>query len=289
MLLSIMVFLLDLNSRYRKMDKDRIAHIINGQYRKLQNHLKKIDKELNSEDIHQFRVEFKKLRAFLRMLSVKREIADEINLSKKLKTCYRITGLIRDFQLQQERIANIVTLQSEKTKAYNKQLQEEIENLKPGLSEHFSENPVFESKQKTKAGLPDEFHLRDFKIFIQKKWNVINGIIASGHFSDENIHTIRKNLKDLMYSVKIYSDLGINIPAVYALKGNDNEYFNLLLEELGYFQDKCTAIALMKIHWLDRLNKYDRELLESIKKIWMKEKTSAKQKLIRKLVGGSWK
>jgi hypothetical protein len=74
---------------------------------------------------------------------------------------------------------------------------------------------------------------------------------------------------------------GISLMNIWKVK--DEKYFDQLLNELGNFQDKCTAIALLKSYWINSLNTYNRELLASIKKTWIKEKVSMKQSLIKKL------
>ena len=77
------------------MNQEQIKHITNNHYRKLKKHIKKVSEYFNVEAIHQFRVEYKKLRAFLRMISQQHETAGEIKISKKLKKGYNISGSIR--------------------------------------------------------------------------------------------------------------------------------------------------------------------------------------------------
>jgi len=108
-------------------------------------------------------------------------------------------------------------------------------------------------------------------------------MIISGHFSDDNIHAIRKNLKDLLYNLKEYAGVEHTILSVSIWKGKDESFFIKLLDELGSFQDKCTAIALLKSYWLNCLNKYNRELLERIKNVWIKDKVNMKRLLVKKL------
>lgn len=266
-----------------KMNKEHIHHITNAFYRKLKKYSNGVIADFDPESIHQFRVEYKKLRAFLRMLSHDHETAGEIKISKKLKQGYNILGSIRDLQLQQQRILEATKLESKKPQAYITLLQKEIDKLKPELSEIFLEKPVTESKKKTDASVPDKFSLNRFRIFVQIKWATVYAIITSGHFGDDNVHDIRKSLKDLFYNLKIYEGLEHDILSVSIWKGQDESYFNKLLEELGSFQDKCTSIALMKSYWLNSFNTYSRELLERIKKIWIKEKVSMKQALVEKL------
>ena len=108
-------------------------------------------------------------------------------------------------------------------------------------------------------------------------------ILVSRHFSDDNIHAIRKSLKDLFYNLKIYEGAEHELLSLSIWKGKDEQYFNKLLDELGSFQDKCTAIALLKSYWLNSLNTYNRELLERIKKGWVKDKVRMKKMLVKKL------
>jgi CHAD domain-containing protein len=265
------------------VNPEQIKHITTNQYRKLKKHIKKVAEDFDMETIHQFRVEYKKLRAFLRMLSQQQATAGEIKTSKTLKRAYTVSGSIRDLQLQQQRIQEAAKQEQKKPQAYLTLLQKEIDSLKPELSETLLENPVNESKKKTDATIPDEFPLDSFKNFVQKKWTAVHAIIISDHFSDDNVHLVRKNLKDLFYDLKLYKGMEHEILSISILKGKDEKYFTQLLEELGHFQDRCTAIALLRSYWLISFNTYNRELLERIKKIWIKDKLRMKQLLIKKL------
>ena len=265
------------------MNKEQIKNITNNHYRKLKKHLKRVAEDFDVEAIHEFRLEYKKLRAVLRMIAQEKETAGELKISKKLKTAYTISGSMRDLQLQQRRILEATKQEPKKPRAYINLLQKEIDQLKPELSEILLENPVAESKKKTDTSIPDEFQLSGFKSFIQKNWMAINSIILSGHFSDDTIHAIRKSLKDLFYNLKIYKGVDYNILSQDVWRGKDEAYFNQLLDALGTFQDKCMAIALLKSYWLNSLNTYNRDLPERIKKIWIKDKVSMKQLLVKKL------
>ena len=175
------------------MNRDQIKHITNDHYRKIKKHLKRVAGDFDVEAIHQFRVEYKKLRGFFRLLSHQHDAAGEIKISKKLKQVYNVSGSIRDLQLQQLRILEATKHESKKPQAYLNLLQKEINQLNQELSEILLENPAAESKKKTDASIPDEFHLSELQSFIQKKWMAINTIIVPGHFSDDGIHSIRKS------------------------------------------------------------------------------------------------
>jgi CHAD domain-containing protein len=217
------------------------------------------------------------------MLSQQHEEAGEIKVFKKLKIGYNISGSIRDLQLQQQRITEATKKDTKKPLAYLTILQKEIDKLKPEFSEIMLEDPVNESKKKTDAAVPEEFTLKSFRSFAEKKWMAIYAIILSGHFSDDNIHAVRKSFKDLFYDLKIYKGIEYETLSITAWKGKGEQYFDKILDELGSFQDNCTAISLLKSYWLISLNTYDREQLELIKKNWIKNKVSMKKLLLKKL------
>jgi CHAD domain-containing protein len=262
------------------MNKKKIEHITNEHYRKLKKHLKQLMPELAPETIHEFRVEYKKLRAFLRMISQEEETGEEIKIAKKLKKGYAAAGSIRDLQLQQQQILEVTRQTKKKPHAYLVLLKKEIEKQKPELSEIILQDPVAESKKKTAAAIPGKFTIKGFRNFARRKWATINAIISSCHFSDDNLHTIRKSLKDVFYNLEIY---GGSNQGQGKWKQKDEQYFRTLIEELGSSQDKRSAISLLKSYCLNNLNVYNRVLLEDMKKLWTKQKMEMKKLLINKL------
>jgi CHAD domain-containing protein len=267
----------------QKVKKEQLRHITNNHYRKLKRHFKIIVENFDMEEIHLYRVEYKKLRALFRMLSLHNKMDKEIKIFNPLKKGYTIAGSIRDFQLQQQRIMDATKLQSKKPMAYFNFLQKKIGYMKPELSKLYLANPVAACKNKTDAMLPENFPLHSYRNFVQQKWIAILAIIQSGHFSDENIHFIRKKLKDIAFNLKQYKDTQLALLSKSTWKGKDETYYHQLLEELGNFQDKCVAVALLKSCWISSFNTYNRELLVHIKKEWIKDKLIAKKNLIEKL------
>jgi CHAD domain-containing protein len=265
------------------MTKKQVKHIINDHYRKLKKQLNHIIPGFDPETIHQFRVEYKKLRAFLRMISRQNENGRKIKFSKNLKKAYKISRTIRDLQLQQQRILETTNPGLTKPKVYLMLLQKEIKKLKPEFSEIISEEPVTESKKKTNAAMPDKFTVLDFKLFIQEKWDAVNSIIVSGHLSDERIHAIRKELKDLFYNLKIFDGIEQDIASISNWKENTEPYIDQLQLDLGNFQDKCMAINLVKLYYPDSLSAGTRKELEQLKKKWENEKLRQKRLLVKKL------
>ncbi|HEX2846139.1 MAG TPA: CHAD domain-containing protein [Chitinophagaceae bacterium] len=268
------------------MKKEELRHISTSHYRKIQKHLDGIVEDMDGEEIHQLRVEYKKLRAFFRMLSSTPRVKEEIKVSKKLKQLYSLYGTVRDLQLQQKRIKEAVKNNTQKISPYLDLLQSEIDKTEPELQDILSKKPVQESKKKTNAGLPDKFLKHDFHQFVEDKWSSVYAILASGHYSDDNIHSIRKHLKDLFYNLKEYEGKKIKVLSAGIWKGQDEKFIAALLDELGTFQDRCTSISLLKAYWIKRFVLPVRKLLDELKQQWIKEKTGMKRVLVRKMQTG---
>lgn len=265
------------------MKKEVLKHISAGHYRKIQKYLDGVAKDMDGEDIHQLRVEYKKLRAFFRMLSSGPRANEEIKVSKKLKQLYSVCGTIRDLQLQQQRVQEIAQKERRGVKAYLDLLQSEIDKSEPELQDVLSKKPVQESRKRTNASLPEKFLPDDFKNFAKKKWNSIHSVLASAYFSDDGIHSVRKYLKDLFYNLKVYEGVEYEILAVSVWKGKGEQFFTSFLDELGEFQDRCISIGLLKAYWIKRFAPSTRNYLEELKIRWLKEKIKMKKAIVKKL------
>lgn len=265
------------------MNHKQVKHIVNQFNKELKKHYKKSLKDFDVEALHQLRVTYKKLRAFLRMISCREEGGSEITIAKKIKKAYRVAGHIRDMQLQQQRIVQIAGQFSFQPKAYTCLLEKEINRQKPTLSTIISPEIINNHKKKIYLLLPGKFSLLDADLYVQRKWAAVNAIIGNGHFYDIEIHAIRKNLKDLLYNFSIFSEVEQQLLSKRVWKGKDEPYYKALLEELGCFQDQCTAIVLLNPFRLKKLSKKDRQPLEQVKRIWLENKSVMKQLLVIKL------
>jgi CHAD domain-containing protein len=268
------------------MNKKQLKHITGDHYRLLKKHIKKVTENFDADAIHQFRVAYKKLRAFLRMISAGNKKGRKIKISKKLQQAYSIAGSIRDLQLQQERIRLASSAEYKRPQDYLDRLQQTIELYKPGFAEVYLENPVDKCKKKTDGAMPDEFSFHLFSDFVTQKWTSVFTITKYRRLRDDQIHAIRKHLKDLFYNLKVYDDAEKVILSTGIWKNKDEAYYFQLLDQLGRFQDTCMSISYLDKKWVNGLNSYNRALLARVKKSWLKDKRQLKQMLLNKLSSG---
>jgi hypothetical protein len=218
------------------------------------------------------------------MLSFQKGNAGSIKISNKLKAIFKIAGSIRDVQLQQKRILKAAkSKEIKKPTMYLSLLQKESDQIKEELLKIIATKAVTENRQKTEALLPDKFSIKKFRYFLSQQWDIIDTILQSGNLSDDNIHTIRKRLKDIFFNLKIYEKTKHGMLTNGIWRGKDEAYFTALLIELGNAQDKFTGISFFRNKGINKLNKQNQEQVNKIKKVWQKEKAVSKKALSLRL------
>ncbi len=265
------------------MNHHQIKNITHRHYRNLKKHFKKVKKRFDDEAIHQLRVEYKKLRAFFRLISGVNGRKETARISGKLKRCYAVAGSIRDLQLQQQRILDISKQEPKKPWGYIDLLQEHINKLKPSLGKLLAKKIIEKKKKKIDAIILPEFQPGDFKNYTEKIWASIFHIVEQGNINDGDIHKVRKLLKDLLYNLKELARIEERVIALNGIAGKNEKYFDQLLEEIGNYQDTFNAIELLKPKWIYKLNTQNQESLIRIKELLIEDKSKIKRSLEQSL------
>ena len=266
------------------MNKKQLYLINSKLHNKLKKQIKAIFIDVDVEGLHNLRVAYKKLSAFLLMLSLQKKGTVSIKISNIVKDCFKKAGIIRDILLQQQHLLKAVKAKEiKKPASYLNLLQKESDQLKEELLKIVATKAVAYNYKKTSALLPDKFSIKKFRNFLQQQWDIIDAIILCERLSDENIHSIRKNLKDIFFNLTIYEKTkhGILINSIW--RGKDAAYYSTLLTELGNSHDIFTCISLIRIKLVKDLNKQNLEQLNKIKKVWQKQKATIKKTLITRL------
>lgn len=232
-----------------------------------------------AESIHRFRISYKKLSAFLRMLSTPRQ-EHKLNVLKPLKRYYRLCGRVRELQIQQ----TLFIPSSEKgpEQEYVGLLQGKIERLQELLSKMLPERLAARSRSQNLRALNGNFRMKKYKKFLRNRTGKIDKIIAEGVFSDTNLHTVRKALKELLYT-------GIYFKGK-TQEQRDNWTFKLdraaikeLSEKLGHFQDQCTSLRLLRTGSDTTLSPECKMWLRKERKIYLASKAAMKKLLVKEL------
>jgi len=178
------------------MKKDTVEKILSDKAEKLKKLSEAVAPKFAEEDIHQFRVEVKRLRSFLRLLSIDRK--KEFKLPKRFKKLYDICGEIREMQLEQKRLKKL----NANLPSYFTYMEDHVNKQKQLWEKHYSKKTLDKLKEKL-ADL--DISNADPKLmleFIDKKLKELKEI-NEGEPNNEQIHAHRKQVKDMLYNIKL--------------------------------------------------------------------------------------
>jgi CHAD domain-containing protein len=265
------------------MNKLRITQVVDRFYDNMELILHNIVPGFEVETIHNFRLSYKNLRAFIGMLGEQQGGGLKIKTSRNLRKTYNLLGNIRNLNLQQVRISQHQHPKYPLLRQYVTMLGDEISRQKLKLLKVLSKEPLRKSKSDVVACLPGDFSIVNFQIYVQLKLAAIISIVESSYIRDKSIHMIRKELDDLYNNRKKYEEIKLGVSLAPILEGKDDKYFLKLLEELGAYHDICTSIRMIKKSCIKDLISAERETIKAIRKSWLKEKRVMKDALVKKL------
>lgn len=267
------------------MKRKQAYKIVHYYFIKLKKYARLFQKEFDEEAFHQFRVNIKKLRAFLRMMRLMAEKPGELKFPHRFKKMYALTGKIRDRQLYLERV-------NEKKPTYPASkivaLQKEINELKKRKDKLLSQKELTVIEMHIKNNLPTDVGAGLIKNFFAHKLAAIQEIISKNNYKDSKFHDIRKALKDILYIIRIFqNDLKIPLPFPFWSKP-ELKNAERLSHNLGLFNDAGIALSFVRSPDVKKAGQKEKVLLSAIRKKWMAEKRKLKKDILRDLTNTRW-
>lgn len=261
------------------MKRAYLTDVIKKHGRRIKKYSELLPGSFESELIHDLRVEYKKLRAFIRLLQMDAD-ARHLTLSSDIKTVYHAAGSVRDLQLflpqvtakaEKENISltNYIQYLQQRLFKAKETLVEAVENLKAGKA---IENITHE--------LPASLEDVTIRKFIHRKVAAVQVILLALE-KDKELHTVRKQLKDIIYNICIFdSDWGISFPVT---AWRSEKRLDDTAAMLGDFNDRCIALSFLSAQVIDTLPDTEKTALRAWRSAMLQEKELFKQKMIEQL------
>ena len=180
------------------MKRKELIKIIGKRMDTIHEHALSIAITGDKEAIHALRVQFKKLRAAIRLSRLEHQKRPP-HIPEPLKELYRQAGVLRDRQLHYERIAGCYEHDPEKPAAYLDQLSHEIKTSHDHLHQTIDAFPFDGVRSGLMSHLPRRLHKKTFRVFFRRQKDRYEELAPRAH-SDEEIHSVRKCIKDILYN-----------------------------------------------------------------------------------------
>ena len=224
------------------MKHKEIAHDIRHQFNVITKLVKKSTQEFDEDIIHDFRVEVKKLRAFLRLISTGKD--SPIKMHKPLKQFYRHAGTIRSIQLYLYYIKTTLPYVSHHIDPYLQLLQTEMDEWEKEAKALTPDHADLEKEESDILdSLPDKLSNEAIKTFVTQKATTINAILALETPAAEDLHALRKEVKDIQYTWPYIKD---EAPDILPSHLNSHDNIHAVTEMLGLYHDKYSALEFLQ-------------------------------------------
>lgn len=264
------------------MKQKQINKVVHDRYEKTEALAAKVFSGLGAEDIHAFRVEVKRLRAFLRVARSARDGKLKAGLPARLQAFYQATGVIRNLQLQRTGLARLAKEQGAVlpelfTDLLDQRLRASREEVRKILKKG---KLAKKGGRRLIAGLPAEIGSTQRKAFVVIELRSLDPTHRPMLPEEDYLHAFRKSLKDLLYTwhwVKKEAD-GI-LPPHLAGKDQIRSVAALIgdfcdLRVLLDFQRQCQFSQ-------EAIGPQEKNFLQRMERQWGKEKEALRLKIYR--------
>ena len=236
----------------------------------------KINKDFGVKDIHDFRVEVKKLKALLRLLRSVLKDSSAYRFPRDIDKSYKALGHLRECQIQFEMICSTCqhrgfTLPSrylEKIKQQTNLCEQKARIALKNIS------PIDKKKNRIMGNSPVTLPVNMESRFIRYKLLTVKEKFILASQDDVSLHEMRKRIKDVQYILSLTAEKTTAFSGGLAFKTVRNAS-----RMLGEFHD--FAVALDQLERELKVPPYsmqENETLQSISQIWRLHKEKLKVK-----------
>ena len=237
--------------------------------------------ECAPEDIHDFRITVKKLKAIIRLFNGVSTRASACRFPKSLNKVYKTLGFMRECQIQKQKILKAAKeTGSMEPLIYLNKINRKTELFKQKVIRSIQSLPdVNKKRDQIINDCSEEITDASITRYIQTKMNAIQLLLLNRPCDDEHMHEMRKKIKDIQY---IFSGVAKNDHI--DVSSSRLRTIQRVSAELGEFHDLCIAIVLLK----KELKLHDKErdeqkILRKTKVNWLTEKKRLHQQIIESI------
>jgi len=258
------------------MKRAYLADVIRKHGRRIKRYCDQLPGNFEVEMVHDLRLEYKKLRAFSRLLQESKQ-GRHLIIPHEIKSVYHGAGRIRDLQLFIPLVLDKSVAEGVLFTEFLSHLQQRLFRSKELLVkaiEHLKANKAID--QLVEA-LPASLEDKVIRRFIHRKIASVQVMLLALE-KDKELHAIRKQLKDILLNIRIFdSDWGISFPVT---AWRSEKRLQDVASMLGDFNDRCIALSFLAdsfvhtlpneekdglMHWRAVLTQEKRQIMENLK------------------------
>ncbi len=264
------------------MKPEKTRAIIKRKIKEIAGLSEKVGKDFDKDIIHEFRVAVKVLRAFLRLLRTHHS-EPGLKMPKKFKRLYQTAGAIRDAQLELKKLSGV----EPPILSYFQMLEQTLERQKKEWEIIYSKDILKKMETRLLSYKYEPVPPEVLASFFDDQMTSINNLSKHKFPSDNQVHSIRKVAKDIMYNSIIAQK---KWKAAYEqAEKMPEQKLNNITQVIGDFNDDRNALAHLSSFSSKKTGKDEegaiRELCEEEAALLVKQKKEIMD-MVKKLVEG---
>lgn len=244
------------------MNRKRLQNDVAKKLHNMHHFARLITQKHDEEDIHQFRVNYKKLRSLLRMMHYNHH---KKVLPKRFKQLYTAAGVTRDLQLHYTTIVNHFGQGRPMPVIYINHILQAISKASEDFDRLYRHCSFTRLSHIIKARTPHKYH-KKIKYWQNDNVQAISSKLLQEP-TDDTIHEIRKHTKDLLYTRR-YLHL--------------EKDYNPIATSTGSYIDQCVLLTLLDAH-ISYAPEAEQAILRDARQRWQKQKAQLKDEILLKL------
>lgn len=258
------------------MQTNEIINHLHKRFSKLEGRYHDVVERFDVDAIHDFRVEIKKLRAVLRLMSASHS-HHQLKIPGDIKDFYTSIGIVRNLQLHQLRMQKMWADSVNKPSQYLEYLHFEEEMQKKRAKELSRTISIAVLQEKVLKTGPTMFTKESPQVFVSQKHTRLQQLVMAPLAGDEELHDIRKTVKDLLYTWKYIEPDAV---AILPVPLTSADKMDALSGSLGDFCDLCVALSLLEVvHTGSVTIEPEKQLLLAVSQQLNEEKLQMKERL----------
>ncbi len=259
-----------------------LEDVIHKYCHKMAEHASSIPGKFDKEDIHELRVNYKKLRAFARLLQEDPNAGKHLSVPEDIKEVYQAGAKVRDRQLFLDFLHKSFNEPAILIPQFLLGIKKELFKAKEKLVVAIEDVSFKDAETKLQKSLPSFLHDEAIHRFVHRKVAAVQLILLSLE-NDEDLHGIRKQLKDLLYTIRIFEqEWGISFP-IHAWKSE--KALNDITSALGDYNDLSTTVGFLNDSTIDELPGEEKSVLLTLKEKCSTQKSKMQGELLNKVRG----
>lgn len=246
--------------------------------RSIEKNCRRIPGSFAIEDIHDLRVDYKRLRAFVRLCKEEPRTA-HLEIPDALREVYKAAGAVRDYQLFIAKITLYAKV-AYALPAFTKCLQQQLFKAKETLVKKIEKVDWDKLYKSFDQELPPILHDAAIKLFVNRKVAGIHILLLAAD-REEDLHDVRKNLKDLLHVNRVFDGLWA-IPFPFPAWKTEKPITDMA-EKLGDFNDECITLSFLDSACLENIPAEEKANINSWRVMQEKQLQDYKKKLLQEI------